>query len=65
MSKTKERYMAEDRTFCDHCGNSDVEMNEIHDELCYNCLHPEEAAYNARLDLQEHFYVFGEPECPW
>ena len=65
MSETKERYMAEDRTFCDHCGNSDVEMNEIHDELCYYCLHPEEHVAHVARFHAEHAYVFGEPECPW
>ncbi len=65
MSETKESFLAEDRTFCDHCGNSDVEMNDIYDELCYDCLHPEETAYNARLDIIEHQYVYGDADCPF
>lgn len=57
----KEEYAALGRTYCDGCGNSDTDMN-IEDEFCYDCLHPEEAARNRRMEMEEYRYVFGDPE---
>lgn len=55
----KESYAVDGRTYCEHCGNSDADM-EIEDTICYDCKHPEETEANRKADLRDYHYVYGE-----
>lgn len=58
--KFKAEYMAEGRTYCRHCGNSDVEMEDLEADMCYWCLHPKELQDMQKSWLEDYLYVYGE-----
>lgn len=58
-SESKKEYAAEGRSYCDQCGNSDADM-DIDDDICYDCLHPEELKAMNKLFMEEYRYVFGD-----
>jgi hypothetical protein len=60
-SEPKLEYAAMNRTYCDHCGNSDADM-DIGDDTCYDCLHPKETAARRKAEMDDYLYVYGEPD---
>jgi hypothetical protein len=57
FQETKAQYRAEGRTYCECCGNSDVDMKDIDDVLCYDCLNPGETADRRRAEMLDELYA--------